>query len=145
MTGKIYYRYYDYGEDWNEKSAFEHRDFNNRLTKFTEEDFNNDPKYFVCSMHGGFARIINMKCIKKLIFKPCPWRDTYKDQILFCYFNEENYEKDITVESFNRSFYDVVITGRDVFEFLEKFKNINEDLANETALIVELTKDEGRF
>ena len=38
------------------KSAFEHRDFNNRLTKFTEEDFNNDPKYFVCSMHGGVCK-----------------------------------------------------------------------------------------
>lgn len=146
MTGKIYYRYFNWkANDWNIDGFYEYYDINNRKTRFTEKDFDKDPKYFVCSPSGGFARVINMKCIKKLIFEPCPWKNTYKDQYLQCYFNEKNYEHDINVEKINRISYDTVICGRDVFRFLEKFKNINEDLANETALIVELTKDEGRW
>lgn len=133
----------------SDKEAYNVTDINNRKTRFTKDDFLKEyDKYFICSFNGEFARIINMKLIKGLIFRPCPWNDTYKDQVLFCYFDEKKYEEDLNrsgKERFLAHNHDTLITGLDVFQFIECFKTVNEDLANEIGLIIELRKDEGRF
>lgn len=147
MKGKEYY----YEHRWTGRElpnghleSFECvRDYCNRVTKYTTEDFKNNPNYFQTSYNGNFARIINMKIIKGAIFRPSPWpKEYYKDQVLYLYNDKEKYEKDLALEPNKRYSYFSLVCDNDVFDFIEEFRKVNPELADEIGLIVELTKDE---
>lgn len=149
MKGKQYYYEHRYTGKELENGRLEYTeivyDSCNRKTKYTLDDFKNNKDYFISSYNGVFSRIINMRIIKKCIFHPCPWKDTYKDQALLCYIDEEKYNEDLKKPKIERYGDEFSIFGNDVFDFLEDFKRINEELSNELSLIVELTKDDGIF
>lgn len=149
MRGKEYYYEFRYTGRTLPNGHLEHIEYildsRNRKTKWTLDDFKKNKKFFICSYNGRFSRIIDISLIKKCIFHCCPWKDTYKDQVLLCYIDEEKYNEDIKKERGEQFNSQYMIFGSDVFDFLEALKEHNEELSNEMSLIVELEKDDGKY
>lgn len=144
IKGNIYYLNYRFiDEDLNVE--YYTTDSQKRRVPWTKKDL--EENGFFC----GMGRAVRLSAIKHYIFVPCPWKDTYKDQSLRIYFNDENYNKDLEIlknpkNRFADLFdYDTIFFGWDCFDLPKALKSVNEELANEMALYIELNKNERKY
>lgn len=145
IKGNIYYLNYRF-IDADLNIEYYTTDSQNRRVPWTREDL--EKNGFFC----GTNRAVRLSAIKHYIFKPCPWKDTYKDQSLRLYFSDEKYNKDLEtlknppkdrlVDLYN---YNIIFFGWDCFDLPKALQSVNEELADEMALYIELNKDERKY
>ena len=119
--------------DYDIKDSAKHK------TNYKISDFD-ESKFFKYSLDSHVDRlgsyvIINMEKIKGILYH----KSDYMDDLFLIYFDREKYEEDS--ENPRRHWqYDCGISGRKIKEFLDVYKNVNEELYSEIALLVEMMK-----